>query len=241
MPHSPAKSLVALLDGGADPNGTIVRGVGYTLIDFAARQGRTDLVLRMADAGARCESVAFTAASKGNRRLLEGLASKGRADLGDEYLIHHASRGGHVETVRWLLGLRPPEYQKTAASYLLASESTNLAMVELLLAHGANPSYRHQSGDYDFALLNAARGGSLPVVRRLLEAGANPNVRQSGGWTPLHAAAANGDLASVDLLLDAGADPTATNDEGRSVRDLATESGDAATADRIRSKAQTAP
>ena len=79
------------------------------------------------------------------------------------------------------------------------------------------------------------------VVRVLLDAGANPDVRQSGGWTPLHAAAKNGDLVSVELLLAAGADAAARNDEGRSVEDLAIESGDDATIERVRSALQPSP
>ena len=68
---------------------------------------------------------------------------------------------------------------------------------------------------------------------RCTAAGADPDARQSGGWTPLHAAARNGDLASVAMLLEAGADPSATNDEGAAVLEMAHASGDAATVEAI--------
>jgi cytohesin len=67
----------------------------------------------------------------------------------------------------------------------------------------------------------------------LLEADADPNARQSGGWTPLHAAAKNGDVASVRLLLASGADPAARNDDGVDVLALAEASGDEATVEAI--------
>jgi len=67
-------------------------------------------------------------------------------------------------------------------------------------------------------------------VEVLLDAGADPGATQSGGWTPLHAAAHNGDVESVRLLLAGGADPSARNDEGSSVLEMAQGSGDAATA-----------
>ncbi|HSH32912.1 MAG TPA: ankyrin repeat domain-containing protein, partial [Actinomycetota bacterium] len=63
----------------------------------------------------------------------------------------------------------------------------------------------------------------------LLDAGASPDARQSGGWTPLHAAAHNGSAAMVTLLLEAGADPALVNDDGRTALDLATERGEPAT------------
>jgi ankyrin repeat protein len=60
-----------------------------------------------------------------------------------------------------------------------------------------------------------------------LDAGADPNAKQSGGWTPLHAAAMNGNLELVELLLARGADPGAANDDRATVLSLAEEKGDA--------------
>jgi ankyrin repeat protein len=66
-----------------------------------------------------------------------------------------------------------------------------------------------------------------------LEAGADPDARQSGGWTPLHAAAQNADLAGVRLLLASGADAAATSDDGTTVLESARGSDDRATIDAI--------
>jgi uncharacterized protein len=113
--------------------------------------------------------------------------------------------------------------------------------VSLLIDRGAEVDAFGRGWMTGTALHSAVSRLQSQVARILLDAGANPDVRQSGGWTPLHAAAMNGDLASVELLLAAGADAAATNDEGRSVADLAGESGDAATIERVRSALQPSP
>ena len=113
--------------------------------------------------------------------------------------------------------------------------------VSLLIDRGAEVDAFGRGWMTGTALHSGASRLQSEVVRVLLEAGANPDVRQSGGWTPLHAAAMNGDLVSVELLLAAGADAAATNDEGRTVADLAAESGDAVTIERVRSALQPSP
>ena len=113
--------------------------------------------------------------------------------------------------------------------------------VSLLIERGAEVNAFGRGWMTGTALHSGVSRLHSEVVRVLLDAGANPDVRQSGGWTPLHAAAKNGDLASVELLLAAGADAAARNDEGHSVEDLAIESGDDATIERVRSALQPSP
>lgn len=113
--------------------------------------------------------------------------------------------------------------------------------VSLLIERGAEVNAFGRGWMTGTALHSGVSRLRSEVVRVLLGAGANPDVRQSGGWTPLHAAAKNGDLVSVELLLEAGADAAARNDEGRSVEDLANESGDDATIERVRSALQPSP
>lgn len=92
------------------------------------------------------------------------------------------------------------------------------SLVQLLLAHGADPSDRRDDGVTP--LTAAVNAGSPEVVALLLRSGARPNVADGSGQTPLHLAAtvAKRDLASgVDIansLLAAGADPNARNRSG---------------------------
>ena len=94
-----------------------------------------------------------------------------------------------------------------------------------LLARGADPNVAasHPSAVRPIHSAAAHRGGevSLRMVRALLDAGADPNVTQTGGWTPLHQAAAHGWREHAILLLDRGADPVARTEDGRTPADMA--------------------
>jgi len=158
----------------------------------------------------------FEAAALGDvdrlREVLDGDLSAATAYSGDGFTaLHFAAFFGHPEAVT------------------------------LLVEHGAEVDAFGRGWMTGTALHSGVSRLQSEVARILLDAGASPDVRQSGGWTPLHAAAMNGDLASLELLLAAGADPAATNDEGRSVADLAGESGDDATIERVRSALQPSP
>ena len=63
------------------------------------------------------------------------------------------------------------------------------------------------------------------IVGLLLEAGAKPNVIQSGGYTPLMAAASQGNGPVVDMLLDYGADVSVKSDDERTAADFAKDAG----------------
>jgi len=99
----------------------------------------------------------------------------------------------------------------------------NLALVELLLAHGANPSFREND-----PLIMAAGHSRTRLVRALLKHGANPNVQDEQLETPLYSAAMcypfrHGSKPSRDeancvdtvkILLAAGALPNTPKNHG---------------------------
>ena len=119
----------------------------------------------------------------------------------------------------------------------LAVAAVNPAVVETLLAGGANPAARDVVGKAP--LHEAARNANPAVVEALLAGGADPTVRDERGWTPLHYVA-EGSLcrvfssscrdanpaAVIEALLAAGANLEARDGRrrptfyGRHVRDL---------------------
>jgi ankyrin repeat protein len=106
----------------------------------------------------------------------------------------------------------------------------NLAMVLLLLAHGAEPDVQDAGGDTALHAAcarpvpddAAARAAQLAVLDALLGAGADPDARNQNGTTPLHLAAFHAHSpAPVERLLAAGADPLAASYEGLTAYDQA--------------------
>ena len=96
---------------------------------------------------------------------------------------------------------------------VLGNERPSLGLVERLLAAGADPRARSQTGDT--ALHFIATHDDPAIVERLLAAGSDVGAPNNYGLTPLHAAAFGRYPLIVKALLDAGADPQASDDRGR--------------------------
>jgi ankyrin repeat protein len=77
------------------------------------------------------------------------------------------------------------------------------ALVQALLAAGADPNYRFADGES--ALTIAAMRGHTEVLEQLLDHAGKANFRSNGGVTPLMLAAAHGYEDEVRLLLERGA------------------------------------
>jgi ankyrin repeat protein len=90
-------------------------------------------------------------------------------------------------------------------------------MVDLLIAHGANPNHGDSRGKT--ALMRAALGGKGTMVEHLLKAKADVNRTDVNGWTTLMCAAA-GDASVVERLIEAGAVTEATASGHAAVIDM---------------------
>ena len=80
---------------------------------------------------------------------------------------------------------------------------TILAMIEVLLAHGAKVN-DPQPSELS-ALMAAAQSCPAPVVRRLVRAGADMKFKTSLGYTPLSMAFIVGNLDAAEALIEEGA------------------------------------
>lgn len=128
--------------------------------------------------------------------------------------LHRAAEAGDVGTARAIIAEdsyrvnATGDYRRTPLH--LAARAGHAALVELLLAHGANVGARDYGGGT--ALHAAAGEGRLDAARALMAHGAKLNALDESGRTPLHLAVHGGHLPVAELLLTQGADPNPMGD-----------------------------
>lgn len=114
-----------------------------------------------------------------------------------------------IFTMQWL-------YEAGATPFLRAAQSSDLPVMKLLLAHGADPKIETSNGDT--ALMVAAGIGwvegvtfewsekdNVEAVKLCLDLGIDPNIANKDGRTALHGAAHKGRNDVVQMLVDHGA------------------------------------
>src|SRR5581483_11742503 len=114
-----------------------------------------------------------------------------------------------IFTMQWL-------YEDGATPFLRAAQSGDVALMNLLLEHGADPKIKTSNGDT--ALMVAAGIGwvegvtfewseaeNVEAVKMCLDLGIDPNAVDLDGRTALHGAAHKGRNDVVKLLVDHGA------------------------------------
>jgi len=114
-----------------------------------------------------------------------------------------------IFTMQWF-------YENGATPFVRAAQSSDVALMKLLLEHGADPFIATENGD---TALTAAAGigwvegvtyerspqENLDAVRMLLDLGLDPNRANKEGRTALMGAALKGRSDVVQLLVDRGA------------------------------------
>jgi ankyrin repeat protein len=114
-----------------------------------------------------------------------------------------------IFTMQWL-------FENGATALLRAAQSSDVQLIKLLLAYGADPKIA--TAHNDTALTVAAGMGwvegvtyewskqaNFDTVKLLLDLGLDPNARNNDGRTPLMGAAMKGRNDVVQLLVDRGA------------------------------------
>ena len=114
-----------------------------------------------------------------------------------------------IFTMQWL-------FERGATPFLRASQSSDTALMKLLLERGANPKI---ATDYGDTALSAAAGigwvegvtyewskeDNYEAIKMLLDLGLDPNGANNDGRTPLMGAALKGRNDVIQLLVDRGA------------------------------------
>ena len=108
-------------------------------------------------------------------------------------------------------GFSPGGHDTTLQTAVLGDR---LAVVQYLLARGANVDAVVQNGQPATPLALAAQGGHKSMVELLLAHGANPNAHPYGSPPPLHEAARMGYNSVAEVLLTHGAEVNGKDSQG---------------------------
>lgn len=146
------------------------------------------------------------------RTLLQHKADVNGTQVDGTTALHWAVRANDLPLADLLLrnGARPSAANEAGATpMLLATQNGNAAMVERLLAAGADPN-APLTKTSDTALMMAARTGKVDAVKVLLDHGAQVNAHETwGGTTALMWAVSEHHADVVKLLIEHGADVNA--------------------------------
>lgn len=144
--------------------------------------------------------------------------------------IFEASAVGDLETLDKLLREDALSIYQTSADgwapLHLAAAFGGTAATAFLLEHGAHVHQVSRNPMRNQPLhACVSLGQEIETARLLIQQGADVNAVQTGGYTPLHQAAAAGQRELVVLLLESGADPHKLCDQGKTPGEYARERG----------------
>jgi uncharacterized protein len=220
------ESARALLDGGADVNQ--VTEYGWTPLLTAINNRNYALASLLMDRGANPNI-----ANKGGWTPLY-IATDNRNIEGGDYPVPKPDLD-HLEIITKLLdkGADPNArvkedtltrtiftmqwfFEDGATAFARAAQSSDTALMKLLLKYGADPRLATRNGDTAITLAGGigwvegvtyerSREENVEALRMLLDLGLDPNTANSEGRTALMGAALKGRNEAIQLLVDRGA------------------------------------
>ena len=220
------ESARALLDGGADVNQ--VTEYGWTPLLTAINNRNYALASLLMDRGANPNI-----ANKGGWTPLY-IATDNRNIEGGDYPVPKPDLD-HLEIITKLLdkGADPNArvkedtltrtiftmqwfFEDGATAFARAAQSSDTALMKLLLKYNADPRLATRNGDTAITLAGGigwvegvtyerSREENVEALRMLLDLGLDPNTANSEGRTALMGAALKGRNAAIQLLVDRGA------------------------------------
>jgi len=153
--------------------------------------------------------------------------------------VFEAAAVGDAARIRHLVRARPPLVEAVSGdgwtALHLAAYFGQGEAVERLLAAGADPRAPSRNRLANTPLHAALAGrANVRIITALLARGADVEIPASGGYRPLHLAAARGDVGIIDMLLVRGARVGVRAEDGRTPLAIAEEHGHTAAARRLR-------
>ena len=134
-----------------------------------------------------------------------------------EQAFQYAAKTGNLDQVQVLLPSVDVNSQGVDGGTALhrAASYGRTGIVELLLAHGADPNARDKS--QNTPLHSAVATSQIDAAAVLLQRGADPNAQDNYGNSPLIAALGSSEMVELTgLLLEHGANPLQENKAGMS-------------------------
>ena len=174
------KDSIPMLDAvlRAKPSLTVKDTRGDTPVEFAAKEGHKEAVLKLVAAGGMPPSSIHELSGLGDDKAVRGLLGSGTSpdepDHRGNSALCYAAMNGQTEVVKTLLaaGADPKKSTKRGPgqAITMAADGGHDQVVAALLAAGVDPN-ASRGGRPDNAMIAAAWNGHLDVVRRLREAG----------------------------------------------------------------------